>query len=219
MTDLSASGSDQFRGPIRSSREQNLGRGHISNRAAIYRRYWVKGPRSRYNGEEVRELTGVRKLVMEYFRKLDAVLADLERSGVTIVGEKSKFCMAGLKIVGYICDSDGRHTHQGKVAAILEWPDSRDVHGARAFLGICVCYRIWIEDFAFISIPVVVLFRKDVIFVWGLEQRFAMDQLEVALTTAPALMPLLMPLDYSEGAGEIICGSYASLLRWGGYLA
>jgi hypothetical protein len=69
----------------------------------------VKGPRSRYNEEEEEGLPGIRRFIIEYLRRLDAVLADLERAGVTIAGQKSKFCMTGLKIVGYICDADGRY--------------------------------------------------------------------------------------------------------------
>jgi RNase H-like domain found in reverse transcriptase len=175
----------------------------------------VKGPRSRYGDEEVPELPGVRRFVMEHLRNLDAVLADLERAGVTVAGEKSKFCMAGLKIVGYVCDSDGRHPDQRKILAIIEWPDCQNTTEARAFLGVCVYYRIWVQDFAIIAAPIFKLFRKDSIFRWGPEQGEAMDTLKAALTTAPALMLI----DYSEGAGKIFCGSDASLDGWGGHLS
>jgi hypothetical protein len=75
----------------------------------------VKGPKSRYNDEEVPELPGIRKFVLEHIQNLDAVLADLERAGATISAVKSKFCMAGLKIVGYVCDAEGRHPDSTKV--------------------------------------------------------------------------------------------------------
>ena len=49
----------------------------------------VKGPRSRYDNEEVPELPGVRRFMLEHFQNVDRVLADLERAGATISGEKS----------------------------------------------------------------------------------------------------------------------------------
>jgi Integrase zinc binding domain/RNase H-like domain found in reverse transcriptase/Reverse transcriptase (RNA-dependent DNA polymerase) len=171
----------------------------------------VKGPRTRYNEEEVPGLPGVRRFMLEHIQNLDRVLADIERSGTTIAAEKSKFCMAGLKVVGFVCDADGRHPDKAKVVKILEWPDCRNVTEARAFMGICVYYRIWIREFSIIALPIFVLFRKDVLFVWGFKQREAMENLKEALTTAPALMPL----QYGEGAGEIIFASDGSLEGWG----
>ena len=102
----------------------------------------VKGPKSRYNDEEVPELPGVRRFVFEHLQNLDRVLAELERAGTTISAEKSHFCSAGMKIVGFVCDYEGRHPDQGKVSKILLWPDCRNVSDARAFMSVCVYYRI-----------------------------------------------------------------------------
>lgn len=151
---------------------------------------------------------------MEHIQNLDKILADIERSGTTVAGAKLKLCMAGLKIVGFVCDVNGRHPDHEKVIKIVMWPDCRNVTEARAFMGICVYYRIWIEGFSIIAQPIFFLFKKDVPFVWGIPQRIAMETLKEALTTAPALMPL----QYGEGAGEIIYGSDASLEGWGGHL-
>ena len=41
-------------------------------------------------------------LCFEYIQNLNKVLANLERAEVTIVGAKSRFCHASIKIVGYI---------------------------------------------------------------------------------------------------------------------
>ena len=37
------------------------------------------------------------------------------RAVVIIAGAKSQFCQAGIKIVGYICDANGRHPDTFKV--------------------------------------------------------------------------------------------------------
>ena len=58
------------------------------------------------------------------------------------------------------------------------------------------------------------LFRKSQVFIWEGPQIRAMEILKLALTTAPALKTI----DYSEGAGMIICAVDASGEGWGGNL-
>jgi len=50
---------------------------------------------------------------------LDRILTNLKQVEAIILGEKSQFCMAALKIVGYLCDRDGWHLDFVKVAKIL----------------------------------------------------------------------------------------------------
>ena len=62
----------------------------------------VKGPKSRYNNKEVSELSGVRHFIFEYLQNLDRVLAELKRADITISAEKSYFCLANIKIIGFV---------------------------------------------------------------------------------------------------------------------
>jgi Reverse transcriptase (RNA-dependent DNA polymerase) len=73
----------------------------------------VKVPRTNYGGEEA--APGIRRFILEHIINLDKVMVNLERAGCTISGEKSQFCMPGIKIVGYACDSEGRHPESAKV--------------------------------------------------------------------------------------------------------
>jgi len=68
----------------------------------------VNGPKSRYGGDEVEGLPGVRRCVMEHLPILDNVLADVERAGATISREKSDWCWNRVKIVGFVCAEAGR---------------------------------------------------------------------------------------------------------------
>lgn len=150
---------------------------------------------------------------VEHIQNLDKVLVDLERAKVTISRTKSQFCRAGIKLVGYICDADSRHPDTSKVLKILDWPECTDTTSARAFMGVCVYYRIWIKHFAQVASPIYHPFKKNIPFIWGKEQVEAMDLLKFALTSPPALVSL----DYTEGAGDIILAVDASLEGWGGY--
>lgn len=171
----------------------------------------VKGPRTRYKDKEV--APGIRQFVLEHIRNLDRVLVAIELAGGTI-GPKSQWCMDGVVVVGFVCGSDGRSPVSSKVIKILDWPPCTDLTSTRAFLGVCVYYRLWIPRFGEIAEPIYRLSRKGVDFNWGTEQQLAMDALKLALTTAPALAQI----DYAEGAGPIILAVDSSLKGWGAVL-
>lgn len=73
--------------------------------------------------------------------------------------------MEGLKIVGFVCDSQSRHLETSKIIKILDWSIPVDVPEAQAFIGICMYYQIWIKNFAIIAQPIYFLFRKDIVFI------------------------------------------------------
>ena len=146
---------------------------------------------------------------------MNGVLADLKRAEYTISGAKSQFCMSGIRVVGFICDSLGRHPDTSKVIKIVEWAPPNDVTEARAFIGVVVYYRVFVKNFSLIAAPIYSLMKKGAEFIWGTEQQLAMDALKVALTTAPALVTL----DYSSGAEEIILAVDSSLKGWGAVLS
>ena len=75
--------------------------------------------------------------------------------------------MDGIKIVGFVCGVEGRTPDSAKVIKILEWKPCADIGEARAFIGVCVYYRIWIKDFSTIAEPIYRLFKKGVPWQWG----------------------------------------------------
>jgi reverse transcriptase-like protein len=128
-----------------------------------------------------------------------------------------KVVKMNCRIVGYICDIEGRHPATAKIIKILEWPVPSDLREARSFIGIVVYkyYRIWIPGFAVIARPIYILFRKGESFYWGNSQQEAMDKLKIAITSAPALISI----DYSKNGGDFIVSTDASGEVWGAVLA
>jgi hypothetical protein len=47
--------------------------------------------------------------VAEHLLNIDAVLADIERAGATVLGYKSDFCYPLMVVVGYRVDANGRY--------------------------------------------------------------------------------------------------------------
>ncbi len=90
------------------------------------------------------------------------MLVHIERAECTISRAKSQFCMDGIKIVGYICGVEGKSLDTAKVIKILEWKPCTNVTKARAFIRVCIYYRIWIEGFSIIAEPIYYLLQKGV---------------------------------------------------------
>jgi len=82
-------------------------------------------------------------------------------AGLTISGEKCAIAMPGITIVGYVSDQDGRRPEPKTTQRINDWPTPRSIKEARAFIGIAVFYRIFIEGFCLIAAPIFQLFRRE----------------------------------------------------------
>ena len=106
-------------------------------------------------------IPGVRLYILEAIQSLDEVLADIERAGGSISGFKSAFVCEGLKIVVFVCNSEGRHPVAEKVRKIVEWPACRNVRESRVFIRICVYYCAWIKDFSVLVEPIFQFFRHS----------------------------------------------------------
>src|SRR6204780_2435826 len=143
-------------------------------------------------------------------------MEDMWKSGLTISGFKCAIGMPGIRIVGMICDSEGRGPEEGKVAKILDWPVPLNTTEARGFIGLAVYYRIFIPQFSIIAAPIFWLFRKGIGFEWALDCQEAMDELKSLLTRAP----VLIALDFSPSALPIILNVDASMnIEWGAVLS
>jgi ribonuclease HI len=169
----------------------------------------VRGPTTEYGGEEA--APGIRRFVLEHLVNLDKVLVNIELSGCTVAGQKSQFCKKTAVVTGYLCGTYGRSPEEKKVVKILEWEVCLDVGEVRSFLGIVGYYRQWIKWFAWIAKSLTDLLKKDAEFVWGPDQKEAMETLKRKITSPP----ILITLNYSEEAGEVILMVDASLLGWG----
>ena len=118
---------------------------------------------------------------------------------MTISGAKSAIGMAGINIVGMMCDVHGRRPEEKKVQKILNWPILKSTKDACTFISVCVYYRIFIICFSIIMTPIFDLFRKGKWFLWMNECQIVMERLKQLLTMAP----ILITLDIGPLAGMI----------------
>ena len=70
------------------------------------------------------------------------MLIDLKKINYTILNEKFQYCVADFKIVDFICDLNDRFSETMKMIKILKCFFCRNVSEVRAFIEVCVYYRI-----------------------------------------------------------------------------
>lgn len=75
-----------------------------------------------------------------------------------------------------------------KVEAIKNWPQPKNLHEVRSFLGLCSYYHRFIRRFAKLVSPMHALQKKGTVFVWTEKENMAFEVLKEKLTTDPVLI-------------------------------
>ncbi|MBW0583817.1 hypothetical protein O181_123532 [Austropuccinia psidii MF-1] len=82
----------------------------------------IKGPRSTYQHETLKENPLIRIFVWEYAVTLERILFRIEEAGLTILGSKFGCCVPALDIVGHVVSLGGRKISKQKINKIQNWP-------------------------------------------------------------------------------------------------
>ena len=56
-----------------------------------------------------------------------------------------------------------------KIQAVRDWPEPKNLHEVRSFLGLCSYYRKFVPDFSTVAAPLHALSRKNASFQWDIE--------------------------------------------------
>jgi hypothetical protein len=151
----------------------------------------VKGPNTRYElpdggYETISENAGIRRFVWEHMQNVNRVCQRMKYAGGTFSGKKSFICNPEIIVLGHRCTYEGRMPEAGIAESILTWPECKNKHDVRAFLGTAGQLRMFIENYAKKAMPLTKL-TSDMDWEWGDEQREAMDALKDGVRNAPAL--------------------------------
>jgi hypothetical protein len=166
----------------------------------------VKESKITYNNEFI--FSEIRRYVIKHIQWLNDVLTNIEKADCTFFEKKLQFCCEEFRIVEFICDVEERHSNTTKMIKILNWSSCQNVADVREFIEICVFYRVFIADFAFIAQLIYALLKKNVSFVWKLAQQEVMNIFKIAFINSFALIFI----DYENDV--IIFAMNASLEDW-----
>lgn len=100
--------------------------------------------------------------------------------------EKYRFCVDNLRYLGHIVDRESIRTDPDKVKAIREWPAPKTIKHIRQFLDVASWYHRFIQDFATIATPLIVLTRKNAKWKWRPDEH-TFQKLKNTLIIAPVL--------------------------------
>ena len=84
----------------------------------------------------------------EHISRLCKVFQKLDEAGLCLKPIKCKSFRDRLEHLGHVVSSKGIETNPKKIAAILNWPQPRNVTQIRSFLGFCNYYRKFIKAYA-----------------------------------------------------------------------
>ncbi|KAL3680762.1 hypothetical protein R1sor_023718 [Riccia sorocarpa] len=128
--------------------------------------------------DETVDATGCRKFVNDHIRDVGKILNRLREVHLTLSGEKSRFGVPEILVVGHVCDSSGRRPNPVNVEAIARVADCRSTTEVRRFLGSCVFFRLFIPHYAHMAEPLYALLKKRKRFIWSLLHHDAMEKLK-----------------------------------------
>ncbi len=145
---------------------------------------------------------------MKHIQWLNEILIDIKRIDCIIFEEKSQFCCEELRVIKFVCDVEKRHSDMTKMIKILNWSFYQDVVNVREFIEICVFYRVFIADFAFIAQSIYAFLKKNVSFIWRFVQQEIINILKIAFIN----FFVFTFIDYENNV--IILAINASLEDW-----
>ena len=130
----------------------------------------------------------------DHMAHLESVLECLREASLAVKLKKCSFAQSSTVYLGHVISERGIEPEPAKLDAVRELLPPTDVKGIRMFLGFVGYYRKFIQNFSAVAKPLNALLRKNVAWVWGVEQQDSWEALRAALLTAPILQ---MP-DYSK---------------------
>ncbi|MCO5611444.1 hypothetical protein L7F22_065697 [Adiantum nelumboides] len=87
----------------------------------------------------------------------------------------------------HIISKKGICMDPAKLEVIKYWPNPRNLHEVRSFIGMCTYYRRFIEKFSLIAGPLHDLTKNNVKYVWTEKRQQAFDTLKQKLISQPVL--------------------------------
>ena len=162
----------------------------------------------------------------EHEQHLRIVLQTLRDKQLYAKLSKCEFFKSEIGFLGHIINQHGIKMEPSKIEAVTKWPQPKNVHEVRSFLGLAGYYRRFVKDFSMIASPLTELLHKNKKFEWTDVQESAFQQLKLAVCGAPVLiipnpkLPYTIVTDASGFAiGAALCQDHSKGLQPCAYLS
>jgi len=102
------------------------------------------------------------KGLLQHLAHLEELFNRLQEVNMKIHLKKCEFVVISIIYLRHKILPNGIMAHWAKVVAILEMPNTTDVHTLRSFIGLCNYYMIYVQNFSIIAHPLYMLLKKYV---------------------------------------------------------
>ena len=123
----------------------------------------------------------------EHLDNVQKVLEKLEQYRIRARKSKCAFMCEAVEYLGHRIDSDGLHTLDSKVTAVLEAPCPKDVQELRSFLGLIHYYGKFMPNLSTLLHPLNELLKPDSKWNWTDACDIAFKEAKKLLASAPVL--------------------------------
>ena len=126
------------------------------------------------------------KTVEQHSEHLKTVLGVLTQHQLYAKLSKCVFGCQEVEYLGHIISGKRVKADPTKIAAMIEWPEPRNLKSLRGFLGLTGYYRRFIKGYGSIAAPLTALLKKNA-FQWSMEAGKAFNDLKTAMVAPPVL--------------------------------
>lgn len=123
----------------------------------------------------------------EGISRLEEVLQLLAEAGLTLKLKKCYFFQKELDFLGFHVSGDGIRPGSRKTHAISNFPEPKNVHDVRRFIGLASFFRRFVKDFALLACPLTNLLKTKFEWKWTDEHTKAFNTLKEKLIERPVL--------------------------------
>ena len=147
----------------------------------------------------------------EHLGHLEQVLAVHLSAGLRLQPHKSLLLRAEALYLGHIISSEGVRPDPEKIQVIQDWEESDNITNLQAFLGLCNYYRVFVDDYSRIALPLLRYLenspKKKAPIILDQDAREAFQELKKRLVQCPILSfpdfeensrPFLLDTDWSQ---------------------
>jgi len=126
-------------------------------------------------------------MVEEHLSRLRKLFDRMRTANLKLKPSKCNLLQAEVHFLGHVVSGEGVSTDPGKLDLVKDWPQPRDLHEVRSFLGLASYYRRFVPTLAEVAAPLHALMGKNRKFEWTSQCEGAFTKLKQALITSPIL--------------------------------
>lgn len=147
----------------------------------------------------------------DHLAHLEIILRKLRGANMTLNLAKSQFCRQRVPFIGHILTPEGFQADPEKIRAIQEFPAPGNIRQLRGFLGMCNYYAKFTERYAYLTVPLLSLLKKNAKWEWTRSLQASFDAVKdaflknVTLKYPDFTRPLYLQTDSSNhGLGAVL---------------